>query len=232
MKYANIRCAQFIRRLNRFTAMIEWQGEQHLAHVKNTGRLQELLLPGAVIYVQEHQDPARKTKFSLIAVEQDQQIINIDSQVPNAVAYEALESGRLTLPELRGPYSRIQRERCYGSSRFDLYLETGEQRAFMEVKGVTLKQDGEARFPDAPTTRGIKHIEELIKAKEDAYLAYLLFIVQRQDCPFFAPNIAMHPELAAALQLASANGISLLAYDCLVAQDSIALRQEIPIRLE
>ena len=227
MRYANVTEAVFLRRPNRFIAEVEINGKTETVHVKNTGRCRELLIPGARVWLTESKNPARKTKYDLIAVRKGDMLVNLDSQIPNSAAAEWIQKGGLF-----SDLTSLRREVKYGDSRFDLYLEHGGKRAFVEVKGVTLEQDGVARFPDAPTERGVKHVEELIRCLDDGYEAYLLFVIQMQGVRRFEPNWATHPEFGEALQKAHAAGVKLLAYDCDVSPDSIQLRNPVPIRLD
>ncbi len=227
MRYDNVTEAVFMRRPNRFIAEVEINGKTETVHVKNTGRCRELLVPGARVWLTESKNPARKTKYDLIAVRKGEMLVNLDSQIPNSAAAEWIQSSGL-VPDL----TQLRREMKYGDSRFDLYLEHGGKRAFVEVKGVTLEQDGVARFPDAPTERGVKHVEELIRCLGDGYEAYLLFVIQMQGVHRFEPNWATHPEFGEALQKAHAAGVKLLAYDCDVSPDSIQIRNPVPIRLD
>ena len=227
MRYQNVSAGVFVRRLNRFTATVEINGIPQTAHVKNTGRLRELLLPGAKVFLQQADKAERKTVFDLIAAEKDGRIVNIDSQIPNAVAAEWVRNGGL-FPDL----TLLRREVTYGNSRFDLYAEHGGKRAFIEVKGVTLLRGTTALFPDAPTERGIKHIKELCACVNDGYEAYLLFVIQFAGAAAFAPNAETHPAFAEALKEALSSGVRLLAYDCAVTPDSIFLRAPVPICIQ
>lgn len=227
MQYDNVTEAVFLRRPNRFIAEVELCGRTETVHVKNTGRCRELLIPGARVWLTESKNPARKTKYDLIAVQKGDLLVNLDSQIPNAAAAEWIQKGGL-FPDLTG----LRREVKYGDSRFDLCLEHGDKMAFLEVKGVTLEVDGAARFPDAPTERGMKHVEELIRCLDDGYEAYLLFVIQMQGVRSFEPNWATHPEFGDALKKARAAGVQVLAYDCDVTPDSIQIRDPVPIRLD
>ena len=173
MKYERISKGTFLERPNRFIAYAELAGKKEVIHVKNTGRCAELLTPGAPIYVQECDNPARKTKWDLIGVEKGSRMINMDSQAPNLVVKEWIESGQL-FSDIR----LIRPETVYGNSRFDLYVETGSSRIFIEVKGVTLEEEGAVRFPDAPSDRAVKHLQELEKAVREGYEAYVFFVIQ------------------------------------------------------
>lgn len=227
MKYDKIRKASFQSRPNRFTAHVLLDGREEVVHVKNTGRCAELLKPGAAVYVQESSNPVRRTRWDLIAVEKGGRIINMDSQVPNKAVKEWLEEGRL----FKG-ISKIRPEYTYGNSRIDLYVEAEEKKVLIEVKGVTLEESGIVRFPDAPSERAVKHVEELKKAAADGYEAYIFFAVQMKDVRYFTPNTDTHPEFAEALKEAEAAGVKILAYDCHVEPDSIRIGDPVPVVLE
>lgn len=226
MYYEAIRKGIFRKRPNRFLAHVEIDGKEEICHVKNTGRCKELLIPGTTVYVQEHDNPKRKTRFSLIAVEKGHRLINMDSQAPNQAVEEWIQNGGL-FHEL----SFLKREKTYGSSRFDLYAEYGKQKAFIEVKGVTLEEDSIARFPDAPTERGIKHIEELIHCHQNGYEAYLFFVIQMKGITHFEPNRRTHPAFGDALQKAQSAGVHIQALDCIITPDTMQIDQEIPVIL-
>ena len=226
MRYTNVSRGRFLERPNRFLARVEMEGQEVLCHVKNTGRCRELLNPGAVVYLQKSDNPNRKTGYDLIAVEKGEMLINMDSQIPNYVAAEWLRKGSL-FPE----GANIQMEKRYGNSRFDIYAEAGERKAFLEVKGVTLEVEGQARFPDAPTERGVKHVRELMGCVQDGYEAYLLFVIQMTGIQSFAPNWDTHPAFGSALQEAAQAGVQILAYDCQVRPDEIVLDQPVPVLL-
>ena len=233
MKYEHMIQAKFLSRPNRFIAYAEFDGQQVTCHVKNTGRCRELLVPGADIWLQHHPDAAasgRKTEYSLISVYKETadgiQLVNMDSQAPNQVAAEWLcrQPDALSL-------SNIRREVRYGSSRFDLAFEEDGVPAYLEVKGVTLEQDGIARFPDAPTERGIKHLQELEHAAGEGFRAYALFVIAMKGIRTFEPNRAAHPAFADALAHAAAHGVRILAYDCTVTPDSLTIDQPVPVVL-
>lgn len=226
MIYSNIRQGYFLSRPNRFIAEIEIDGKAERCHVKNTGRCRELLTERAVVYVQEHDSTARKTKYSLIAVRKEPLLINMDSQAPNKAVAEWLQQ-----QEPFGKISKLKAESVYGSSRFDFYLETVAEKVYLEVKGVTLEQGGVAMFPDAPTERGIKHLQELMQAKKAGYKAVVIFVVQMRGMKYFTPNAATHPAFAEALRQAAANGVEVLAVECEIRPDSMEIYQEIPVRL-
>lgn len=226
MRYERVEEAVFKARPNRFVAEVVTRRGNEICHVKNTGRCRELLVPDARIWVQRNERPERKTALDLIAVEKDGQVINMDSQVPNKVAEEWIRKGHLFSQAVK-----IRPETRYGSSRFDLYLEEGERRMFLEVKGVTLKEGRTARFPDAPTERGVRHVEELISCRKSGYEAGILFIIQMKGVCCLEPNDRTHPEFGAALRRAKKEGVQVLAADCLVTPDSITADQEVEVRL-
>ena len=228
MRYERIRTGRFLLRRNRFVAEVEIDGEVVDCHVKNTGRCRELFLSGVKVVLQESDNPNRKTRYDLIAVYKNGQLINVDSQVTNTVVEEWVkESGYFQNLKL------VKREVTYGKSRFDLYVEYGEdKRAFIEVKGVTLEENGVAHFPDAPTLRGVKHVEELITCMQEGYEAYLFFVVQMKCIKHVEPTWKTHPEFGHALQKAADAGVHLLAYDCLMTEDSIRADQPLPVVLE
>lgn len=226
MRYKNIVSGQFLSRPNRFVANVRVGEEELVCHVKNTGRCRELLTPGAQVYLECAENPNRKTLYDLVAVQKGQRLINMDSQAPNQAVKEWLEERRL-FPDA----DLIKSEKTYGTSRFDFYIETPAEQIFMEVKGVTLEEDGIVRFPDAPTERGIKHIEELIAATKAGYQAYLLFVIQMKQVRYFVPNDVTHPAFGEALRRAQAAGVHLLAYDCVVTADEMRIDEPVEIRL-
>lgn len=235
MFYPNTAAGIFLSRPNRFLAHVLLDGSEIVCHVKNTGRLRELLLPGISVAVQFHPDAekaGRKTSYSLIGVLKETPSgklwVNIDSQAPNQAAWEWLSAGE-GLPFCPCPVA-LRREVRYHDSRFDLSFSAGTTPWFMEVKGVTLDVNGTAMFPDAPTERGVKHLEELIRAKNDGYEAAALFVIQMKGISSFAPNEKTHPEFAAALALARNNGVHIWAYDCMVTADSMTIDRQIPVR--
>ena len=229
MQYEHISKGIFLERPNRFLAYAELDGKKETIHVKNTGRCAELLRPGAKIYVQESQNPERKTKWDLICVEKNGQLVNIDSQIPNKVVKEWIEEGNL-FSDIRW----IRSETVYRNSRFDLYVEAGKEqrKIFIEVKGVTLEEHGMARFPDAPSERAVKHLEELACAVKDGYEAYVIFVIQMKGIRYFTPNTDTHPEFGEALKAAKKAGVHVLAYDCVVEKDRIRIDQEVQTVLE
>ncbi|MGG3452740.1 DNA/RNA nuclease SfsA [Paenibacillus rhizolycopersici] len=228
MKYRDIVQGRLQRRVNRFIAEVMVGDAVEQVHVKNTGRLKELLLPDTEVLLEASDRPERKTNYSLIAAAHDGGWVNVDSQAPNPVAFEALNAG--SIAEI-GPVTRAKREVTYGDSRFDLYYEQGEKRGFIEVKGVTLEQGGIAMFPDAPTARGTKHVLELAKAILEGYAGAVLFVVQMKGCHAFTPYREMDPAFADALKEASRQGVRILAYEAIVTEREIVLGGSLPVRL-
>ena len=226
MKYLNIEQARFLERPNRFIAYVETAQGREICHVKNTGRCKELLVPGAVLYVQRNDNLNRKTKLDLIGVEKNEYLINMDSQAPNAAVKEWLLKGNLF-----SHGAKIYSEKKYGDSRFDFYIEDGERKAFMEVKGVTLEDHGICRFPDAPTERGVKHIRELMKCMEEGYEAYILFVIQMSPVKYLEPNDVTHKEFGDVLREAAKAGVHVMARDCKITIDSMEVMNEVEVRL-
>ena len=226
MRYEHIVTGTFISRPNRFIAMVDISGAIERCHVKNTGRCRELLVPGAKVYLSVPENRERSTKYDLIAVMKGDRLINMDSQIPNVAAAEGL--GRIPM---FSSVCTIRREYVYGDSRIDIYAEDGENKYLVEVKGVTLEDDGVVRFPDAPTERGVKHVRELIGSLRDGYVPCLLFVIQMDDVLYFEPNRATDPEFADALKEASDAGVNILAYTCMVTPDSMVLKDPVEVRL-
>lgn len=226
MKYEAVVPGRFSMRPNRFVAHVEVDGTEQIVHVKNTGRCRELLRPGATVYLQDWgvEHTGRKTRYDLIAVEKGSLLVNMDSQAPNKVFSEWAKEGRF-VPGL----THLKPEAKWGNSRFDFYWEAGQRRGFVEVKGVTLEHDGLVRFPDAPTERGVKHLEELILTKEQGYEAAVCFVVQMEGMRSFSPNDETHPAFGAALRKAAAAGVRVMAMECHVTPDSLRLTKEIPV---
>ncbi|MBQ7283827.1 MAG: DNA/RNA nuclease SfsA [Oscillospiraceae bacterium] len=226
MIYNNIFSAKFLSRPNRFIANIEIDGKTEVAHVKNTGRCKELLVEGATVFVQQSDNPNRKTKYDLISVLKGDRMINMDSQIPNKVFGQwAKDSGFF------GDLTLMKPEKTYGNSRFDYYLETENDKIFVEVKGVTLENDGVVLFPDAPTERGVKHINELCQCVKDGYKAYIFFIIQMDNVKYFTPNRQTHPVFADALKTAAENGVGVYALDCKVTENSIEADKFVEVKL-
>lgn len=227
MRYENIVRGRFIVRENRFIAQVEINGKTEICHVKNTGRCRELLVKGAEVFLEPSKDPKRRTKYSLVAVNKNGRLINMDSQAPNKAAEEALREGRLF-----ENITFFKRECIYKDSRFDFYIEQGEVRIFIEVKGVTLENHNVVSFPDAPSERAVKHVNELVEAVKEGYRAYVLFVVQMKDVDYFTPNAQNHEEFALALKNASQNGVNILAYDCDVKENEMKLRDRVKVILQ
>ncbi len=226
MRYQTVVPGRFLSRPNRFIAHVEIDGIVQVCHVKNTGRCRELLTPGAAVYLERAANPARKTQYDLIAVDKNGLLINMDAQAPNKVFGEWAEAGRF----LPAP-TRIRPEYTWEDSRFDFLLEDGDGPCFVEVKGVTLEEQGEVRFPDAPTQRGVKHLRGLMRAVEQGCRAAVFFVIQMKGAVCFRPNDATHPAFGQALREAAAAGVSVLAYDCRVTPDSLELDAPVPVQL-
>ncbi len=217
IKYGSIAEGRFISRPNRFIARVEVNGREETVHVKNTGRCRELLVPRArVILEKAPEGSSRKTAYDLIAVYKNGMLINMDSQSPNKAVTEFI-------PRLFDNVTLIRPETSYGDSRFDFYIEAGGRKIFMEVKGCTLENDGICRFPDAPTVRGTKHINELIRAAAEGYEAYIFFVIQMKNARYFTPNPDTDPLFSETLKRASENGVRILAYTCNVTPDSMEI---------
>lgn len=226
MKYPNINQANFLDRPNRFVAHALLNGGKVTVHVKNTGRCRELLTPNAEIYLVQAENPKRKTPYDLVAVQKGDLLINMDSQAPNKLFLEWVKKGEF-LPGI----TKIKPEYTYQDSRFDFYLEQGEKRILVEVKGVTLEEDGVVRFPDAPTERGVKHIEGLIAAQKEGFACWLCFVVQMTQVKHLEPNDLTHPAFGEALRRAKAAGVHIIAVDCEVAPQSVSIRSMVPVQL-
>ena len=230
MTYKNVVNGIFLSRPNRFIAKVEIDGKEETVHVKNTGRCRELLVPGCTVYLEKAENPERKTPYDLIAVEKETEngtiLINMDSQIPNYCTEEFLPDSGL-FPE----GTNFRREVKYGNSRFDLYAENENLKAFIEIKGVTLERNGLALFPDAPTERGVKHIKELISAKENGFDAHIMFIIQMKEIHSFSPNTEMQPEFTNALKEAEKAGVKISAYCCDITPQSIRVAHSIPVKL-
>lgn len=225
MQYRTVITGRFLARPNRFIAQVETAEGEEVVHVKNTGRCRELLVPGATVYLAKGENPARKTAWDLIAVEKGTRLINMDAQAPNQVFGEW--AGANFLPDI----SAVRREYRYGESRLDFCLETQKGLHLVEVKGVTLEENGAAFFPDAPTERGVKHIHELCRAVEQGLDASLVFVVQMSDIQSVSPNDRTHPAFGAALREAATLGVNVCAYDCTVTPDSLTIGRRLPVNL-
>ena len=225
MKYANMVPGIFLARPNRFIAHIEIAGKTEICHVKNTGRCRELLPVGAKVWCEKSDNPTRKTAYDLITVKKGPRLINMDSQAPNAAVKEWLAAGGL------GTLENLRAETKHGDSRFDFSFTKNGVPCFLEVKGVTLETDGICAFPDAPTTRGAKHLQELTELTKQGYGAYVLFVIQMADVQYLHPNDITDPVFGQALRVAAAAGVNILAIDCTVTEDSMTLRNPVEVRL-
>lgn len=225
----NIIEAKFLKRPNRFQGYVLLNDEEIMVHVPNTGRCKELLIPGCTVLLREENNPKRKTKYSLVSVYKDKELINIDSQAPNKIVEEALLKGNI--PELK-KYDIVLREKTFGNSRFDFKLENSKgEEYYLEVKGVTLEDNGWARFPDAPTERGKKHILELIDVKSSGRGAGIIFLIQIKNVDKFSPNTETDPKFSEALILAKSLGVDIFAYNCNVGNEEIKLLDPVKIIL-
>lgn len=225
MRYKTMVPGIFLSRPNRFIAHVEIHGKTEICHVKNTGRCRELLPVGAQVWCQISEDPKRKTKYDLITVRKGSRLINMDSQAPNAAAKEWLLSGGL------GPVENLRAETVHGDSRFDFSFILDGRKCFLEVKGVTLEEDGICAFPDAPTERGVKHLQGLTRAVQEGFGAYVLFVIQMSDVKYLRPHDERDPFFGKALREAAASGVSVLAMDCAVTEDSMEIRLPVLVDL-
>lgn len=226
MRYANMVPGIFRNRPNRFIAHVEIDGKEQVVHVKNTGRCRELLAPGAMVWCQRSDNPARKTQYDLITVQKGQRLINMDSQAPNAAAREWLESGGL------GKIDNLRQETVYRDSRFDFSFTREGRTCFLEVKGVTLEENGVCAFPDAPTQRGAKHLRGLAEAARQGCGAYVLFVIQMADVKYLHPNDRTDPDFGAALREAAAQGVKVLAVTCQISENEMMISGSVPVHLE
>lgn len=240
MEYKNIVKGVFISRPNRFIAVAIVDNQMVECHVKNTGRCRELLIEGVTIYLEDHIDNMRqrKLRYSVICVEKKVDwpvartlLINMDSLAPNTIVREAILDGTIKLPGFDGDKLSLAMEKTFGNSRFDIFIEQDGEKAFIEVKGVTLEAGGQAMFPDAPTTRGLKHVEELIGAREEGYGAFIIFVIQMKGIQGFTPNDQMHKEFGEALRRAENKGVIPMAFDCLVEPNSLHIYRRATIKL-
>lgn len=216
---------RFISRPNRFIAHVEINGKEEICHVKNTGRCKELLQPGVTVYCADCLSPARKTRYDLIAVQKGNRLINMDSQLPNAAAREWLHGGGL------GAVTHIRPETTFGESRFDFSFHKDGKKCFLEVKGVTLENNGICAFPDAPTTRGVKHLRELTRLCREGYGAYVLFVIQMEQVAYLHPNDQTDPAFGQALREAADAGVQIIAMDCKVTPETMIIHQPVPVQL-
>jgi len=225
MRYLNTVPGTFIERPNRFIAYVEVNGKIEKCHVKNTGRCKELLIPGVKVILSVSDDPERSTKYDLIAVQKGEMQVNIDSQAPNKVVEESIRN----IPGFEEA-DEIFHEYKFGNSRIDIFAKSKNKKILMEIKGVTLEKDGVALFPDAPTERGLKHVKELESSLKEGYEAYILFLIQMTGPKTFSPNYEMHEEFAKEVEKANGSGVNVLAYDCIVTEDSILLGKPIEVK--
>ena len=225
MRYSNMCPGVFLSRPNRFIAHVEIGGREEVVHVKNTGRCRELLPSGAKVWCQRSDNPNRKTKYDLITVQKGKRLINMDSQAPNIAAGEWLRAGGL------GEIENLKAETVHRDSRFDFSFDLDGRRCFLEVKGVTLENDSVCAFPDAPTERGTKHLRGLKDAAREGYGAFVLFVIQMSDVKYLHPNDSTDPAFGAALREAAETGVTVLAMDCAVTEDSMEIRLPVPVKL-
>lgn len=226
MIYKNIVQGKFLSRPNRFIAQVEIQGEEHTVHVKNTGRCKELLTDNATVFLEKSDNQQRKTQYDLIGVIKGNRMINMDSQAPNIAFKEYLQQGLFieNINVLRPEYK-------FSNSRIDFYVESQKRKILIEIKGVTLEDNNKVYFPDAPTQRGVKHINELISATKEGYEAYIVFVVQMEGVKSFSPNYTTQPEFGYALEEAQKQGVKILAFDCKVTENSMVVKEEVPVKL-
>lgn len=225
MRYEHVVTGRFISRPNRFIAKVEVDGKEETVHVKNTGRCKEILRPGVTVVLFDSENPERKTRYDLIAAYKGDMLINIDSQAPNRAFQEFIPKS-----DLFGDDPKIHPEYTHGDSRFDFYIEDGERKIFVEVKGVTLEHDGICSFPDAPTERGLKHLRGLKRAVDEGYECYAAFVIQMKPMMYFTPNYATHEEFGQVLEEVNKAGVGILAYDCIVEPDSMTVDSPVPVR--
>ena len=225
MYYDSMVRGHFLSRPNRFIAHVEIDGKEEIVHVKNTGRCRELLPVGAEVWCQKASNPNRKTQYDLITVRKGERLINMDSQAPNIAAGEWLRSGGL------GEIEELRPETFHKDSRFDFSFIKDGRRCFLEVKGVTLENDGVCAFPDAPTQRGARHLRGLAQAAQEGYGAYVLFVIQMADVKYLQPNDVTDPDFGAALREAAQSGVQILAMDCAVTEDSMSIRLPVLVKL-
>ncbi len=221
--YSETMVARFLSRPNRFIAHVEAEGQVLICHVKNTGRCRELLIPGALVIIARAANSLRKTRYDLVAVYKGDMLVNIDSQAPNAAAHAWLRE--------QYPEAAIKKEALYGHSRLDFHVAGEGQSLYVEVKGCTLEKDGLALFPDAPTERGVKHLNTLLSCIQQGHQGMVLFVIQMRPVRAFSPHDAMHPAFGEALRHAAKNGMQVRAHDCLVHPEGIALHTPVPVIL-
>lgn len=229
MKYKNpIISGVFLKRINRFVAEVEIAGKKELVHVRNTGRCKEIFLPNSKIFLEEGTGEKRKTKYSLISVYKEDRLINVDSQIVNYVFEEAVQKNQI---DFLMDCDLFKREKTYKNSRFDFYYEKGSKKGFIELKGVTLERENDTLFPDAPTTRGQKHLKELIKGVKEGYENYIIFLIQMEDTKIFRPNKETDPAFTETLKEAIEQGVSVLAFDSIISKTSITLNKAIKVKV-
>ena len=225
MRSSAVKQGRFLSRPNRFIAHVDMDGKTEICHVKNTGRCRELLIPGARVWCAKAENPNRKTAYDLIAVEKEPYLVNMDSQAPNQAVGEWLRNGGL------GNAQVVLPEQRFHDSRFDFYLERDGKPMFLEVKGVTLEENGVCRFPDAPTQRGARHLRELTLAREQGYDAAVLFVLQMAPVRFLEPNDGTDPAFGKALREAAAKGVAVLAVDCVVTPETMTIGNPVAVHL-
>lgn len=228
MRYKQVVQGKLNKRMNRFVAEVLIDDSLERVHVKNTGRLKELLYPDNTVLLEQSDNPKRTTKYSIIAANKNNKWVNIDSQAPNAIIFEALKEGKL---KEFGKVDYLKKEVTFGDSRFDFYYEKGDEKGFIEVKGVTLERDGIASFPDASTLRGTKHVLEMCEAVREGYKGTILFVLQMKGCNRFIPNREMDPKFADGLLQAAQQGVQIIAYDSIVEDECLWIDQSIPVSL-
>lgn len=226
MKYNHIIKAKFLNRPNRFIANVLIDGVEEIVHVKNTGRCKELLVPNTDVILEKSDNEKRKTKYSLISVYKGDTLINIDSQSPNTVVFEALKKGEI---EELGKVTFAKREVTFCDSRFDIYFEKENQKGFIEIKGATLEENGVVMFPDAPTERGTKHIYEMIKAVQNGYVGIIFFLIQMKGVRYLTPNRKTDLKFSEALRFCKDYGVDVLAYDSVISENEIMIGEKVPI---
>ncbi len=226
MRYQHVVEGTFLSRPNRFIAHIAINDKEEICHVKNTGRCRELLIPGCRVWCEQSANPSRKTAYDLIAVQKGSKLINMDSQAPNTAAKHWLQSGGL------GHIENLRAETVHEDSRFDFSFLKDGKLCFLEVKGVTLEEDGVCAFPDAPTARGVKHLQGLTRAVQQGYGGYVLFVIQMEQADYLLPNDATDPAFASTLRSAAKMGVQLIAMNCKVTPDSMSIHTCIPVKLD
>ncbi|MEN8906755.1 MAG: DNA/RNA nuclease SfsA [Clostridiales bacterium] len=226
MKYNNITSGIFVERTNRFIARVKIDEDIEIVHVRNTGRCKEILIEGTRVYLEKSNNPDRKTKYSIICAYKNDLLINIDSQVPNQVVYEAIKGN---LIKNFNNLKYIKREVTFKNSRFDIYYETDIEKGFIEVKGVTLEENGISKFPDAPTKRGVKHLNEMIEATKEGYKGHIFFLIQMKSIKKFTPNYKTDKEFSNTLYKASKNGVDIIAYNTIVEKDRLSIKDKVEV---